>query len=642
MTDKNKALQYPIDLIMVEDSVVDAELIIDALGEVGLKVAVRLVEDELAFCAALDERLPAAILSDWSLPNFSGHRALEIALERCPDVPLIFVSGTISESFAFEAMRQGASDYVFKHQLDHLGPALTRALNEAGALRALRESESRLRTLLQTIPDLVWLKDADGVYMLCNRMVESLCGAKEKDIVGKTDYDFVDKELADSCHDSDQKAIAAVKPTSASDWVTFAEDGRRALMDTIKTPMFDANGKLIGVLGIARDVTEHHNLEEQLRQAQKMEAVGTLAGGVAHDFNNILSAILGYSHLILDEMKDNDTVKNYVEEIMVASKRASVLTYNLLSFSRKQAVILAVIDLSEVIKSNEAFLCRLIREDIELKITCTREPLTVLADRGQIEQVIMNLVTNARDAMPNGGKLSIETQPVTMDQEFIETHGYGKAGAYVMISVSDSGVGMNKETQLRIFEPFYTTKEQGQGTGLGLSMAYGIVKKHDGFINVYSEPGKGTIFRIYLPREQAISLAGKIETRGGGPLRGGTETILVGEDDDSLRRLSKKVLGHYGYQVIEAVDGQDAVDKFIEYGENIDLVLLDAIMPKKNGREACQEMRTVRPSLKVVFVSGYTKDIFTVGNALDGNSVFIQKPFSPDMLVTKVREMLDK
>ena len=394
-----------------------------------------------------------------------------------------------------------------------------------------------------------------------------------------------------------------------------------------------------------RDYSEHKArlvAEEALLQAQKMEAVGQLAGGVAHDFNNILSAIFGYTHLISNKLKENDPVHKYVEGIMEASKRAAVLTQSLLTFCRKQAVTLTLIDLSEVIKGNEAFLRRLIREDIEIKVICAREPLTVLADCGQIEQVIMNLVANSRDAMPSGGKLFLEAQAVVMDQEFIETHGFGKTGPYVLFTVSDSGIGMDKETQSRIFEPFFTTKEPGKGTGLGLSMAYGIVKKHDGFITVYSEPGTGTIFKIYLPTVQASELAGKMGTGELAHLRGGTETILVGEDDVALLRLSTMVLNNYGYSVIEAKDGQDAVDKFVEFEESIDLVILDEIMPKKNGISACQEMRTVRPDLKAVFVSGYTRDIFVEGKVLDGKSVYIQKPVAPVELLEKVREMLDK
>lgn len=420
------------------------------------------------------------------------------------------------------------------------------------------------------------------------------------------------------------------------------KDGTMFWEHTTISPISNESGKITHYMATKEDITERRNMEEQLRQSQKMEAIGTLAGGVAHDFNNILSAILGYSHLILNEVKDNGQVIHYVEEIMAASKRAAVLTQSLLAFSRKQAVTLSVIDLNEAIKGNESFLRRLISEDIELKINCTEEPLTVLVDGSQIEQVIMNLVANARDAMLNGGKISIKTQPVTLSQEFVNVHGYGTLGSYAMVSVSDSGIGMDKETQSHIFEPFFTTKELGQGTGLGLSMAYGIVKKHDGFINVYSEPGTGTIFNIYLPAVQASALSGIKEVQEVTPLRGGTETILVCEDDAALRRLSKNVLGHYGYQVIEAVDGQDAVDKFVEYGESIDLVILDAIMPKKNGKLACDEMRIMRPDLKVVFVSGYTRDIFADGKVFNENSIFIQKPVSPDVLLSKVREMLDK
>ncbi|OGU14063.1 MAG: hypothetical protein A2076_12045 [Geobacteraceae bacterium GWC2_53_11] len=394
-----------------------------------------------------------------------------------------------------------------------------------------------------------------------------------------------------------------------------------------------------------RDITERKGkraVEEQYRQAQRMEAVGQLAGGVAHDFNNILQAILGYSHLILAKADGNEPVKHYVEELLKASTRAADLTKSLLAFSRKQAVTLEVIELNEVIQGNEAFLRRLIREDIELKVTCSGEPLTVLADRGQIEQVFMNLVTNGRDAMPNGGMLTIETRLVALDQDFIEAHGYGTAGLFSSFSVSDSGCGMDKSTQSHIFEPFFTTKEQGEGTGLGLSMVYGIVKKHDGYITVYSEPGIGTIFKVYLPLIQASILAGEKDVQKAVPLRGGNETILVGEDDDALRRLSRNVLGHYGYNVIEAVDGQDAVDKFVAYGKSIDLVILDAIMPKKNGKQACDEMRRMRPDLQVLFVSGYTRDIFADGKAFDENSVFIQKPVAPDVLLAEVRKLLDK
>ena len=382
--------------------------------------------------------------------------------------------------------------------------------------------------------------------------------------------------------------------------------------------------------------------EERNRQSQKMEAVGQLAGGVAHDFNNILSAIFGYAQLSLRKLQGNEQVREYIEEIMKASERAAELSQSLLAFSRKQDVSLAVIDPGRVVKEFELFLLRLIREDIELQVSGNAEPLAVMADRGQIEQVIMNLVANARDAMPKGGKLSISTQSVTLDQEFIQAHGYGTAGTYAVISVADSGMGMDKETQSHIFEPFYTTKELGKGTGLGLAMAYGIIKKHDGFINVYSEPGTGTIFKLYLPIVAGVAAADEKALQEPVVLRGGSETILVCEDDAVLRKLAVNLLSYYGYQVIEASDGQDAIEKFTAVQESVDLVFIDAIMPKKNGREARDAMKQICPELKTIFVSGYARDIFDAESPFDERTIFLHKPYSPNDLLSRVRELLDR
>jgi signal transduction histidine kinase/ActR/RegA family two-component response regulator len=410
----------------------------------------------------------------------------------------------------------------------------------------------------------------------------------------------------------------------------------------VSSPIFNASGEVTAAIEMVEDITEKISLESRIHQAQKMEAVGQLAGGVAHDFNNILSAIYGYSYMIKRLVKDNDPVKNFIEEIIKASARAAALTSSLLTFSRKQAITLVEIDLGLVIRENDAFLRRLIREDIELKIICTGESLPVLADRGQIEQVFMNLVANARDAMPKGGTISIEIVPVLLDQEFIETQGYGTAGSYVLLSVFDTGVGMDKHTQSHIFEPFFTTKVQGEGTGLGLSLAYGIIKKHDGFIAVESEPGNGTVFRIYLPRAQTTVQAGNVESESVAVQLGGNETILVCEDDPVVLRLSMELLELHGYRVIGAVDGQDAVAAFTKNVESIQLVVLDEVMPKKNGRAAFQEMCLIRPELKAVFVSGYGEVVFAECSSHGGNAMFIQKPFPPVELMAQVRKLLDK
>jgi PAS domain S-box-containing protein len=511
------------------------------------------------------------------------------------------------------------------------------------AEKALRASEERL--------DLALRGANEGLWDWNLKTGELYLSPRWKSLLGHTD-----EELASSygtwlrlLHPEDRELAAAqlndfLEGRSAQYQAEYRmghRDGHYVDILARAFLVFDDRGDAVRMVGTHADVTERKKLELQYRQAQKMEAIGQLAGGVAHDFNNILSAIFGYSHLILDQARPDDFVAGYVQEIMRASQRAADLTKGLLTFSRLQATSLAVIDLAEVVGKLEPFLRRLIREDVELTVTGS-EPLPILADRGQIEQVIMNLVANARDALPNGGRLCIETRQADLDQGFVEAHGYGREGSYALLSVSDNGLGMERQTQARIFEPFFTTKEQGQGTGLGLSMAYGIVRKHVGIINVYSEPGLGTVFKVYLPRVQAAAEPAAREARGPVALLGGTETILLGEDDAALRKLSLKVLSRYGYRIIEAVDGQDAIDKFVAHVQSIQLVILDAIMPKKNGKEACLEMRKLRPDLKTVFVSGYARDLFDEDSTLNGNSVFLQKPVTPSELLAKVRELLDR
>jgi PAS domain S-box-containing protein len=506
--------------------------------------------------------------------------------------------------------------------------------------RSLAEKEIRLRTLVQTIPDLIWLKDVNGVYLTCNTMFERFFGAREAEIVGKTDYDFIDRALADFFHEHDMKAMAAGKPTSNEEWITFADDGRRALLDTTNTPMHDPEGKLIGVLGIARDITGHRTLEEQLRQAQKMESIGTLAGGIAHDFNNILSAIIGYGHITLMKMPQDDPLRLNVEHMLESADRAAALTQSLLTFSRKQVTERKPVELDTILRKVEKFLVRVIGEDVEIRMLLDEKALTLFADVGQLEQVFMNLATNARDAMPQGGSFTIETAVTELDYGFIATHGYGKPGSYAMISATDTGIGMNEETRKKIFEPFFTTKEVGKGTGLGLAMVYGIIKQHEGFINVYSEQGKGTTFRIYLPLIEAAAADEKI-TAEAAPPAGGTETVLLAEDDPSLRKLTVYILEQAGYTVITANDGEEAVTKFRENKDRIQLLLFDMIMPKKGGKEAFDEIRTTDPAVPVLFASGYSPDMLRQKSLIENGAAVVFKPLSPQKLLEKVREVLD-
>jgi CheY-like chemotaxis protein len=373
-----------------------------------------------------------------------------------------------------------------------------------------------------------------------------------------------------------------------------------------------------------------------------MEAVGQLAGGVAHDFNNILSAIIGYAHLSLMKMKEDDPVRHNIEQILASSQRATTLVQSLLAFSRKQVMNPVLLDVNDLLRRFEKFIRRLIREDIEFKTACAEGRLPVMADSGQLEQAVMNLVANARDAMPHGGCLTIGTSRVTLGQEFTAAHGYDGAGDFACICISDTGTGMDVNTQKHVFEPFYTTKELGKGTGLGLSMVYGIIKKHEGYINVYSEPDKGTTFKIYLPLVEASALPEARLEAEAPPALEGRETILLAEDDEVVRNLTTNVLEYFGYTVLAAADGEEAVARFLEHKERIDLAVLDGIMPKKSGRETYEELRTLRPGIRVLFMSGYPEDAVGRNGVLEPGINFISKPFAPTELVKKVRQVLDR
>jgi signal transduction histidine kinase/CheY-like chemotaxis protein len=389
--------------------------------------------------------------------------------------------------------------------------------------------------------------------------------------------------------------------------------------------------------------TERKKIENQLIQAQKMEAIGTLAGGVAHDFNNILTAIMSYGNILLMKMPGDDPLRMYTERILNASEKATSLVHSLLAFGRKQMMNPKPVNINSIIVKLELLLRRLIGEDIDLRVHLTERDLTVLADAGQIEQVLMNLATNARDAMPDVGTISIHTEMIKLDNKFVQLHGYGEPGKYTLITVSDTGEGMDEKTRERIFEPFFTTKDVGKGTGLGLAMTYGIIKQHDGYITCYSEPGRGTTFKIYLPviseKAEEEEIISSSETS---PYKG-HEIILVAEDNADVRRAEQEILTESGYTVIESEDGEDAVNKFMENGnrEKIDLLILDVIMPKKNGKEVYDAIRKKNPHVRAIFTSGYTADIIQRRGILEEGSDFILKPFLPHKLLEKVRTVLD-
>jgi two-component system NtrC family sensor kinase len=510
------------------------------------------------------------------------------------------------------------------------------------AEEALRDSERRFRDFLENMHLCTVMLDRKGNVIFCNDYLLNLTGWTRDEVVGRDWFDlFIPEDLRDEMKTYFSGLLAGVGSLHHENPIlTRKGDQRHIVWDN--TLLRNSGRNIVATASIGIDVTEHRKTEGQLRQAQKMEAVGQLAGGIAHDFNNILSAIVGYAHLLKMRMPDDSPLLLPVEHILDSAERAATLTHSLLAFSRKQAINIRPVDLNEVINKIEKLLVRIIGEDIEMWTKLAEGSLAAMADAGQVEQVLMNLATNARDAMPRGGVLTIHSGRFLMDETFIEAHGYGEPGAYALIAVSDTGQGMDECTREKIFEPFFTTKETGRGTGLGLAIVYGIVKQHNGYINVSSEPGKGTTFRIYLPLATREKEA---ESRTGGGAEAiprGTETLLVAEDDEALRELSSSVLREFGYTVLDAVDGEEAVRKFAERKDDIRLIILDMIMPKKNGKEAYDEIREMKPSVRALFVSGYTADIIRDKGMLGGDVEILLKPISPAVLLKKVRELLDK
>lgn len=418
--------------------------------------------------------------------------------------------------------------------------------------------------------------------------------------------------------------------TKQDDYLRFRSRGQAEWND---------RGEAVRMAGAISDVTERWRMEEQLRQSQKMEAVGQLAGGVAHDFNNILTVIAGYANIMKMDLGPESKQLETLEQIIIASERAAQLTRGLLAFSRKQAMAPRRTNLSDIVQHVEKFLVRIIGEDIQLKTELVSEPLPVFVDIGQIEQVLINLAANARDAMMKGGKFTISTAFHEADDPYLRSQLCRVPGRYAVVTVSDTGKGMDAETRKRIFEPFFTTKELGKGTGLGMAIVYGIIQQHNGFINVNCSPGQGTTVTIYLPiaddRESVLW-----ETRAPADVQPGTETILVAEDDASVRNLVEMVLKKFGYKVILAVDGQDVIDKFRANRDSIGLILMDIIMPKKNGIEAFAEINRLQPAVKVLFTSGYTSD-FIQSRGVDGGVDLIMKPVQPMELLRRVRERLE-
>ena len=512
---------------------------------------------------------------------------------------------------------------------------------------AQKESAAMLQSLIRAIPDPVWLKDKHGVYLFCNSRFESFFGAKEKDIVGKTDYDFVETDLADFFLKNDKLAMDSAKPCKNEEKVVFASDGHREILETIKTPLYNSDGTIAGVLGIGRDITERKQAEKeketlssQLQQAQKMEAIGILAGGVAHDFNNMLGVIIGHAELAMDQVESTNPLFADLSQIRKAAERSADITRQLLTFARKQTVAPKVLDLNETVTGMLKLLRRLIGEDIDLVWLPGPGLWPVKVDPSQVDQILTNLCINARAAIAGVGKITVETDNSIVDEQHAALHMEAGPGDYVKISVKDSGCGMDKHTLLNIFEPFFTTKNIGKGTGLGLATVFGSVKQNNGFIDVYSEPEKGSDFTIYLPRYRGDTDRNRQEGVTENATQG-HETILLVEDEPTLLRMTTTMLQRLGYSVLTAGSPEEAIRQIAEGDSDVDMVMTDVVMPGMNGRELVNRLVTLKPGMKCLFMSGYTADVISHQGVLDDGVCFIQKPFSKTTLSAKVRQVLD-
>lgn len=580
------------EILVVEDSPTQAELIKHILEKQNYEVTVSANGKEAL--ELMRRQRPSIVISDVLMPVMDGHELCNTIKNdaQLKDIPVILLTVLSDMAEINKGFKLGADAY------------LTKPYNEEYLLSKIKDfmAPAAYKTEGKTI-EITYDRNHYRITSDSRRLLNFLISTYESAIQQSRELSKAQLELRRLNEQLEQR----VKERTAD---------------------------------LKAEIQEQKRLKEQLLQAQKMEAVGQLAGGIAHDFNNILTAIIGYSNILQMKMKDDDPLKTYLEQILMSAERAATLTQGLLAFGRKQLTNPRPVSLNNIVEHIRQLLLRLIGEDIELNMLPASEALVVMADQGQIEQVILNLATNARAAMPDGGRITIETKQAEINNNFIRANGFGKPGKYALLSFADTGMGINEDILKRIFEPFFTTKEVGKGTGLGLSIAYGIIKQHKGYITAHSTPGKGAAFAIYLPLAHAPveETTPAVQTV---PLRG-IETILLAEDDIGVRRLTSEVLQEFGYKVITAVDGEDAVRKFLENKDRIELVILDVIMPNKNGKEAFIEIKKERPDIKALFTSGYTSDVINNKRGIIEEALnFLPKPASPNELLRKVREVLD-
>jgi PAS domain S-box-containing protein len=550
--------------------------------------------------------------------------------------------GHLKVCYLEERQREDVEAFLIEERnlLKAIAEKLSLFFEHKQAETELRESDARFNQLAEQSGTVVWETDAKGLLTYISHVSEAVFGYHPDEVIGKMHYYDIHPE---SGRDAFKEAALAIFRRKGA-FINFenrvrAKDGHIVWVSTSGIPILDDSGTLMGYRGSDTDITEKKNTMEQLIQSQKVESIGQLAGGLAHDLNNILTVINGYATLAMHGINQDQDQLGYIKTILEATSRASTLTRSLLAYSRKQEMNQQNQNLNPLIETIGTFIKRIIHDNIEFTLSFQDDPLTVYVDKVQIEQVMLNFATNARDAMPKGGMFSIATAAVSIDEEYISTHVYGKVGDYAVITVNDTGCGMDAETRLKVFDPFFTTKEVGKGTGLGLSMVMGIIKQHGGFIDLQSEPGKGSVFHLYLPLVEAIEVPAA-PAEDDLQIERGSGTILIAEDDANTRKAVEEFLTRVGYTVITAVDGQDAVEKFAANKDEIQLVISDVIMPRKNGKEACDEIKLMSGKTKVIYVSGHTYSVIEREGELGADAEVIMKPIMPFELLGRIRELM--
>ncbi|MBI4536028.1 MAG: response regulator [Ignavibacteriae bacterium] len=642
----NKRLRY----LHLEDNARDAEIVAAMFAAEGIECDPIRVDSREEFDIALDEHEFDLILSDYTLPSFDGVAALKIAREKRPEVPFIFVSGTIGEDTAIESLLSGATDYVLKHKLSRLVPAVQRALREAEnrkerdrAEEASRQSEDRYRSLVESARDAIISVSPQAIIMSLNSAFERLTGWKSEEWIGRSFTDIIHPDDLPRALQILSRVLAGETP-DVTEYRIRNKSGEYIVGEFTATPQIQ-NGKTVGLLAIARDMTERKQLEEQLWRAQRMESLGTLAGGIAHDFNNILGIILGHTSLIDRGKYDPVAIGNSTDAIAKAVQRGAGLVRQILTFARKTDVALEPININLAIEELSKMIRETFPKTIELSLHLAEDIPIITMDHTHLHQALLNLCVNARDAMQDlpakSGSLSIRTEVINR-RELRARRQDATQDRYVCVTIADTGTGIDETARKRLFEPFFTTKKPGKGTGLGLAVVYGVVRAHHGFIDVESEVGKGSTFRMYFPAPTEGVRVSAQATEEVSQIPGGNETILLIEDEESLVGLMKLVLEGKGYRVLTAINGEEGLRQYAQHKDHIALVLTDLGLPRLDGRAVLTSLRNLNPKVKVILASGYLDSTARTELLQEGVHHFIQKPYVPALVLRKVREVIDQ